>query len=61
MKSLLLTLKNIDKFQYENENARIMIRETLKQHPESILFWLKKIIISEKIALNIWIAAEKKY
>lgn len=57
---MLLTLENIDEFQYENENAKIMIMETLKQHPDAILIWFKEIIISENIALKIWITSEKE-
>ena len=57
---MLLTLENIDEFRYENENARIMIMETLKQHPDAILIWFKEIIISENIALKIWITSEKE-
>ena len=57
---MLLTLENIDEFRYENENAKIMIMETLKQHPDAILIWFKEIIISENIALKIWITSEKE-
>ena len=57
---MLLTLENIDEFRYENENAKIMIMETLKQYPDAILIWFKEIIISENIALKIWITSEKE-
>lgn len=57
---MLLTLENINEFRYENENAKIMIMETLKQHPDAILIWFKEIIISENIALKIWITSEKE-
>lgn len=51
---MIISTCNLDKLNFENENARILFTHAITEHPNTILDLFELIEITESLALEIW-------
>ncbi|WP_373261912.1 hypothetical protein [Hungatella hathewayi] len=52
---MVLAIDNMDQVAFENENARIVLAQVLKDNPEVYIDLFSNIEISERLAMDIWL------
>ena len=54
---MILSVENLNQMLFENENARILIKQVIEEKPNTIIDFFEETEISEKLALEIWLQA----
>lgn len=54
---MILSIENLNQIPFENENAKILIKQVIEEKPNAMIDFFHIIDISEKLALEIWLLA----